>query len=86
MPINYEKEYIRLWNAAEQALENVDFDKRLVASWAALRILKNAVDYGRSFEDFPVLPECEYCKKEHDPRICCPEYINRNKNGSIYEY
>ena len=45
--MNYEKEYIRLWNAAEQALENIDFEKRLVASWAALRILKNAVDWGR---------------------------------------
>ena len=54
--MNYEKEYIRLWNAAEQAMENVDFDKRFINSWAALRILKNAVNWGR---DKPDACSCE---------------------------
>jgi len=53
--MNYEKEYIRLWNAAEQALKNIDFEIHLVGSWAALRVLKNAVDWGRD-KPSPIKP------------------------------
>ena len=48
--INFEKEYIRLWNAAEQALENIDLETHTIASWASLAVLKIAVEWGRSQE------------------------------------
>ena len=44
--MNYKKEYIRLYKCAAQAIENVDFDNRTIHSFAALIVLKNAVDWG----------------------------------------
>ena len=30
----------------------------------------------------PKIHKCEYCEKEHDSRIACPEYIERTKPKS----
>lgn len=48
--INWEKEYIKLWNVSEQLLENIDGLK--IHSRGALIAFKNGVDYGRNLDAF----------------------------------
>lgn len=26
-------------------------------------------------------PKCEYCERQHDPRLACPEYVAERRNG-----
>lgn len=43
--MNYKHEFFRLLDAATQVIDSTDFSNRKVYSFAALQVLKNAVDY-----------------------------------------
>ena len=43
--MNYKYEFERLLELAKQVSDNTDFDKRKVHSFAALRALRNAVNF-----------------------------------------
>jgi len=45
--MDYKYEFERFLGVAQQVSENTDFDKRMVHSFAALRVLRNAVNYGK---------------------------------------
>lgn len=72
--LDYEREYIRLWNAAEQLLDNVDIENRIVASWAAMSVLKNAVDYGREAQPGNSADSnaCRFCGRKDIHAASCP--------------
>jgi hypothetical protein len=76
--VDYKQEFYRLLDAARQVVDATNFTERHVYSFAALQVLKNAVDYyGESPQqvvpaDGPKWWCCSADFGEHDEN--CPNY------------
>lgn len=72
--MDYKKDFERLLDAARQVSDNVDFDKRKVYSFAALRVLRNAVNfYDNEKQPVPKADHekrCSECNQESSYLIC----------------